>query len=104
MTIAVAYQRLYPDGRREPIRTDQANDKLLLSFQELLPRSAMSGPVLVNPRVVQSSDDPLTYAYAFEVGFERPPYVRVLTVMLVLLIAAAAAYSVFLRLLPDLVI
>ena len=104
MTIAVAYQRLYPDGRREPIEANHPNDKLFLSLQELLPRSAMSGPVLVNPRVVQADDDPLRYAYAFEVGFERPPYVRVLAVMLVLLIAAAAAYSVFLRPLPDLVI
>ena len=104
MTIAVAYQRLYPDGRREPIGTDQANDKLFLSFQELLPRSSMSRPVPINPRLVQADGDPLTYVYAFAVGFERPPYVRVLAVMLVLLIAAAAAYSVFLRPLPDLVI
>ena len=104
MLIAVAYQRLYPDGKWEPIEADQTGDKLFLSFQELLPRSVMSGPVPVDPRLIQASDDPLAYAYAFAVGFERPPYVRVLAVMLVLLIASAAAYSVFLRPLPDLVI
>jgi hypothetical protein len=47
---------------------------------------------------------PFEYALAFEVMFERPPYVRVLAVMLVILIAAAAAYSVFLRPLQDLVV
>jgi len=104
MTIGVAYQRLYTDGKREPIGANQADDKLFLSFQELLPRSTMSGPVPIHPHLVQASDDPLTYAYAFAVGFARPPYVRVLAVMLVLLIASAAAYSVFLRPLPDLVI
>jgi hypothetical protein len=53
---------------------------------------------------VRASDDPLEYGHAFEVQFERPRYVRVLAVMLVVLIAAAAAYSVFLRPLHDLVI
>ena len=104
MTIAVSYQRLYADGRREPIGADDADDHLFLSFQELLPRSSMSEPVPVDRNLVRASDDPLTYAYAFEVKFARPPYLRVLAVMLVLLIASAAAYSVFLRPLPDLVI
>src|SRR5262245_27368945 len=67
MTIGVAYQRLYTDGKREPIGANQADDKLFLSFQELLPRSTMSGPVPIHPHLVQASDDPLTYAYAFAV-------------------------------------
>jgi len=41
---------------------------------------------------------------AFELNFERPRYLRVLAVMLVLLMASAAAYSVFLRPLHDLVL
>ena len=104
MVLAVAYQRLYADGRREAIGPDQGDDQLFLSFQELLPRSVMVGPVTVDPRLVRASDDPLEYGHAFEVQFERPRYVRVLAVMLVVLIAAAAAYSVFLRPLHDLVI
>lgn len=104
MVLAVAYQRLYPDGRREPIVASQTDDRLFLSFQELLPRNTMIGPVTVDPRLVRASDDPFEYGHAFEVRFERPPYVRVLAVMLVVLIASAAAYSVFLRPLPDLVI
>ena len=64
----------------------------------------MKGPFPVDPHRVSSSDDPFEYAQAFEVMFERPPYVRVLAVMLVILIAAAAAYSVFLRPLHDLVV
>jgi hypothetical protein len=64
----------------------------------------MQGPFLVDPQAVRAGDDPLAYTYAFEVRFGRPPYVRVLAVMLVGLIAAAAAYSVFLRPLHDLVV
>ena len=104
MVLAVAYQRLYADGRRELIPAGTADDQLFLSFQELLPRSTMKGPFPADLYLARSGDDPLDYAHAFEVRFERPPYVRVLAVMLVVLIAAAASYSVFLRPLHDLVV
>jgi hypothetical protein len=104
MRLAIAYQRLYADGRRESLPGNQADDHLFLSFQELLPQSAITGPIPVDPHSVRASGDPLEYAQAFEVRFERPPYVRVLAVMLVVLIAVAAAYSVLLRPLHDLVV
>jgi hypothetical protein len=104
MALGVAYQRLYPDGRREPISGSQAEDQLFLSLQELLPRTNMEGPFPVDVHRLRDHDDPFEYAQAFEVRFDRPRYVRVLAVMLVLLIAAAAAYSVFLRPLHDLVV
>jgi hypothetical protein len=104
MVLAVAYQRLYPDGRREGIPSDLADDRLFLTFQELLPRNTMSGPVPADRHLLRAGDDPFEYGHAFQVEFERPRYVRILAVMLVVLIAAAAAYSVFLRPLPDLVI
>jgi len=104
MVLAVVYQRLFPDGRAEAIQPDETGDQLFLSFQELLPRSTMDGPVPVDRSLVRSADDPHEYNHAFMVQFDRPPYVRVLAVMLVVLIASAAAYSVFLRPLPDLVI
>lgn len=104
MVLAVAYQRLYPDGRREQIPGDLGDDRLFVTFQELLPRNTMSGPLAADRHLVRATDDPFEYGHAFEVQFERPRYVRVLAVMLVVLIAGAAAYSVFLRPLPDLVI
>jgi len=104
VALAVAYQRVYPDGRRETLSASQADDQLFLSLQELLPRNTMKGPFPVDPRSVREGDDPFEYAQAFALRFERPPYVQVLAVMLVVLIAAAAAYSVFLRPLHDLVV
>jgi hypothetical protein len=104
MTLGIAYQRLFPDGRREPIGAGEADDRLFLSVQELLPRSMMVGPFPVDHHRASSADDPLAYTQAFGVSFQRPPYVRVLAVMLVVLIAAAAVYSVVLRPLHDLVV
>jgi hypothetical protein len=104
MILGVAYQRVHPGGKLETLSMVQPGDRLFLSVQELLPRSTMKGPFTVDPRRVSSSDDPFEYAQAFELMFERPLYVRVLAVMLVILISAAAAYSVFLRPLADLVV
>jgi hypothetical protein len=73
-------------------------------MQELLPRNTMIGPVAIDPRRARTGEDPFEYVYAADIRFERPRYMQVLAVMLVVLIATAAAYSVFLRPLPDLVI
>ena len=102
--LGVGYQRLHPDGRLETLSPLEARNRLFLSWQELLPRNAMEGPFPLDPTHVRSGDDPFAYVHAFTVTFVRPPYLRVLAVMLVLLIAAAAAYSIFLRPLHDLVV
>lgn len=104
LMLGVAYQRVHPDGTLETLSAAQARGHLFLSLQELLPRNAMEGPFPLDPARVRSSDDPFEYVDAFAVTFERPPYLKALTVMLVLLIASAAAYSVFLRPLHDLVV
>jgi len=104
LTLAVALQRDYPDGRVETMAPDQAPRHLSLSIQELLPNQIMSAPVPVDPKSIRAPGDPVEYAAAYSVSFERPRYLRVLAVLLVLLIAAAAAYSVFLRPLTDLVV
>ena len=104
LMLGVAYQRVDPDGRLETLSAEQARGHLILSLQELLPRNAMEGPFILDPRRMRGRDDPFEYVDAFAVTFERPPYLRALAVMLVLLIASAAAYSAFLRPLHDLVV
>ncbi len=104
LIIGVVLQRLRGDASPQTLSAAEARGHLFLSVQELLPRQTMTGPFLIDRASIRAADDPFEYAEAFEVKFERPPYLRVLAVMLVLLIASAAAYSVFLRPLHDLVL
>jgi hypothetical protein len=104
LVVGVILQRLRPNSPPQTLSTAEAKGHLFLSVQELLPRQAMTGPVMLDRDSIRAADDPFEYVEAFEMGFERPPYLRVLAVMLVLLIASAAAYSVFLRPLHDLVL
>ena len=103
IVIGVVLQRLR-GNEVQTLNATEASGNLFLSVQELLPRQVMIGPTLLNPDSLRAPDDPFAYLEAFELRFERPRYVRVLAVLLVLLIAAAAAYSVFLRPLHDLVL
>jgi hypothetical protein len=102
LVVGVVLQRLR-GNQTQTLTTAEASGHLFLSLQELLPRQVMIGPKLLNPDSLRAADDPFDYLEAFELRFERPRYVRVLAVLLVLLIAAAA-YSVFLRPLHDLVL
>jgi hypothetical protein len=104
LIVAMALQRVHPDGRVENLGPDQIGRHLVLTLQELLPHLRMSLLDEVAPGTLQRSGAPVVYAAAYAVAFERPRYLRVLAVLLVLSIAAAAAYSVFLRPLEDLVV
>jgi hypothetical protein len=104
LVIGVVLPRLRGDNKTQTLSAAEASGHLFLSLQELLPRQIMIGPTLLDPQSLRAPDDPYDYLDAFELQFERPRYVRVLAVLLVLLIASAAAYSVFLRPLHDLVL
>jgi hypothetical protein len=104
LVVGVVLQRLRPNSPPETLSPADAKGHLFLSVQELLPRQTMTGPIMLDRASIRAPDDPFEYVEAFEMAFERPPYLRVLAVLLVLLIAAAAAYSVFLRPLHDLVL
>jgi hypothetical protein len=104
LVVAVALQRVHPDGRVEHVGAGQSARHLVLTIQELLPHLRMSVPAAVTPGALQMAGAPVVYAAAYDLSFERPRYLRVLAVPLVLSIAAAAAYSVFLRPLQDIVV
>jgi hypothetical protein len=99
LIVGVVLQRVRGNEPPQTLSPAEAKGHLFLSVQELLPRQTMEGPVLLDRASIRATDDPFEYVEAFELKFERP---RVLAVMLVLLIASAAAYSVLLRPLHDL--
>jgi len=104
MVLAVALQRVYPDGRIQTLSPAETPQHLSLSIQELLPTQLMSKPEPVDAASLRAPEDPVAYAAAYRVTFDRPRYLRVLAILLVVLIASAAAYSVFLRPFADLIV
>jgi hypothetical protein len=104
LVLGVVLERVYADGRIETVPPDEARGRLFLTVQELLPRAEMIAGDPIDPESVHRTGDPQHYVLVQPLRFERPPYLRILALLLVLLIAAAASYAVFLRPLQDLIV
>jgi hypothetical protein len=106
LALGLILDRLYPDGRAEAVTLAEAKNYLTIWVSARIPR------IRVDPLSERSSDDPAVqaesdrqpYLFADVIRFSRPLYLQVLTVFLVMLVAAAAAYAVFLRPLDQLII
>jgi hypothetical protein len=104
LQLGVGLARVLPDGAMRPESRAEAAGRLIMTLQAKLPREHMSAPVILDPDSIRDDDHPFEVQALTVLGFRRPLHARLLTVMLVLLIAAAAAYAVLLRPLHDLVI
>jgi hypothetical protein len=87
-----------------PLTREESAGLLAVTIQDQLPREDMAPPVSMPPSFGAGVDDPYQLQGLQVLRFSRPLYERVLAVLLVLLVAAAAAYAVFMRPLHDLVL
>src|SRR5215212_6208118 len=101
LELGVIMERVYPDGRVEQLSPEAAVGHLFLSLRMRAPRATMGAPERLDPRSVVIRD--YQYVGLARLTFQRPLYLQVLSVLLVLLVTAAAAYAVFLRPLADLI-
>jgi len=104
LELAVVLQRVYPDGRVQALSSREASGHLYVSVHHQAARTVMDKPIAVDPQTIASDGANWQYAQAHRLTFYRPLHLRVLTILLVLLMAAAAAYAVFMRPLDQLVI
>ena len=94
LVLAVDLQGVQPDGTIIPLRLDNQTMPTYLSLQSQVQRMNMSPPVSIDPRTLSAETDLDAFLYARALKFWRPLYLPVLAVLLVVLIATAAAYSV----------
>ncbi|MBX5492035.1 MAG: hypothetical protein IRZ14_12855 [Chloroflexi bacterium] len=104
IVFALHYQEEGPDGEFRPVAPAEASQQLFLTVQEKLPRLVMEEPDFQRLDQPATANGATPYLLVMDVRFVRPLYLQVLTVALVLLVSAAAAYAVFMRPLSDLVI
>lgn len=105
LTLGLDLRRTTPDGMMPlPLTNYNAAAQLFVSIQEQMPRVFMESPTVLDPAAVQSRKVAFDYLFVDRLAFTRPLYLRVLVVLMVLLIATAATYAVFLRPFSDLII
>jgi hypothetical protein len=93
--------RVLPDGSKQEIAADDPRGRLAVRVENRIPRLRMAGRTF--PARSPEGAAPIS-SLGLQLDFERPLYLRIVTVLLVVLIGAASAYAVFLRPLSELII
>jgi hypothetical protein len=100
MTIA----ELRPDGTRVPMAVDQLPSRATFTLQSLVPDFLMAPPTPIAPERVAAVHDPVSFAVVQGLAFTRPDYLKVLTLVLVVLITVSGLLALFTRTIHDLVL
>ena len=97
LRLGILMERIFPDDRVVPLTEAEARGHLFVTMDEQMPRVKVLPPLRLDPMTLRPQRSNLQYTYGAEVRFERPIYLKVLVVLLLLLITATAAFAVLLR-------
>jgi hypothetical protein len=94
-----------PNGREQVITVpERVRERISLTLEDQVVRLNMSPPVPIDPASVHSETDPVNFLLVDQLQWQRPLYLRIVTVLLVLLISASAIFALGLRTLHELVL
>lgn len=103
--LGIILERVYLDGKVVRFEPEEAQKQFLVTAQSRIPRLVMEKPVIIEGLTSHIYGDLFEkYQYTASLNFSRPVYMKILTVLLVVLITAASAYAVFMGPLSDLLI
>ncbi|MGE0542108.1 MAG: hypothetical protein AB7R89_18195 [Dehalococcoidia bacterium] len=102
--IGIVVERIHSDGTKQTLTAEEAREYVSVTIQGRIPRIKMNPPQPIDPATLDDAGNDEPYAVVQLLEFERPLYLKVLTILLVMLVSAAAAYAVFMRPLDQLII
>jgi hypothetical protein len=85
------------DGTIVELRPENLAGRAVVTFQNRIPDIIMDAPVPIAPDTVSATADPFGFIAVQALTFERPAYLKVLAVVLVVLIAISATLAMFTR-------
>ena len=92
-------------GQEEVITVPKlVQERVSLTLEDQVVRLNMNPPVPVDPVSVRSPSDPVDFLVVDQLEWQRPGYLRILTVLLVILISASGIFALGLRSLHELVL
>ena len=85
------------DGTSVEVRPGSLTAGAVVTIQNRIPDMLMDAPVPIAPETVSAAADPFAFLAVQALTLERPAYLKVLAVVLVVLIAISAALALFTR-------
>jgi hypothetical protein len=86
-----------PDGSRVEIRPETFAGRAIVTLQNRIPDMIMAAPTPIAPETISAATDPFGFLAVQSLTLQRPAYLEVLAVALVLLVAVSAAMALFTR-------
>lgn len=102
--LAVRVEREFADGTVTELTPEDLENHLLIMANEAIPRLGLNPPEIVDLAPYWAVPFEPKYGFISLLTLERPDYLKVLVVSVVLLIGAAASYAVFMRPFDQLII
>lgn len=90
------------DGKKVEITPELMEGQATVTLQNRIPDMLMSNPVPISAETVQAATDTFGYMAVESLTFQRPTYLKVLAVALVVLIGVSAAMALVTRGIDDL--
>ncbi len=97
LDVGILAERVSPDGTIQPLSAADAAGHLFLTLDARLPQIRVTNAEQLAPEELPANPDGPPYVAGVRLEFTRPLYLQVLAVLLVLLIASASAFAVFMR-------
>jgi uncharacterized integral membrane protein len=105
LTLGLTAETTLADGNRVSMSAQQLQERnVFISLEDSVSQLSMSPPAIVDPASVRSPGASETYLAVDRISWQRPLYLRTLTILLVLLIAASAVFALSLKNLEDLLL
>jgi hypothetical protein len=83
---------------------EQVRRNVSMTLEDQVARLNMLPPVPVDPETVRSPSDPARFMLVDQLTWQRPVYLRIVTILLVVLISASGIFALGLRSLHELVL
>ena len=97
LRLGVIMERVFTDQTTQILSPEDARGHLFLTLRPHVPRPSWVSPRQYAPQSVRPLGTSYQYVSVEDLALERPLYLKAVTVLLVVLISAAAAYAVFMR-------
>ncbi len=104
LALGAVIERTLPDQEPRILTQAETQGILRLTIREQVARTVVGSFLPLDAGAVKSAHLPFDYAYAGAIDLVRPIYLRIIVVLTILLIAAAALYAMLMRPFDQLII
>jgi hypothetical protein len=105
LELGLIMEATFAGGRTEMVTSrDVVREQAVMTIEDRVARLTMSPPQSIDPATARAPSDPFAFLVVDRLEWERPLYLRILAVLLVVLISISGIYALGLRTLHELVL